>query len=173
MIQVGLTHQVLAYLAAAVALASVVLAGVSRLLTRPIGFELFSWMIVTGVAMLFAIYFFAGGICFRNTQVPYPWAARVRKRQEVEPSPSMLKERIFSISGNNKSLKCPFKPSICQSGYCEKCQIYLSWQELGETLVICALCGKELAKQSGLGQSVVSRAMCPECWEPFWAREAQ
>jgi len=173
MIKVGLIHQVLAYLAAAVAVVSVILAGICRLLAQPVGFALFSWMIVAGVAMLFAIYFFAGGIFFRNTQVRSPWAARVRQRREVEPSPSMLKERVFSISGDNKGLQCPFQPIICQNGYCEDCQIYLDWQERGEILVICALCSKEIAKHSGLGQSAVSRAMCPECWQLFWTTEAK
>ena len=26
-------------------------------------------------------------------------------------------ERIFSISGNNKRLRCPFQPTLCQEGY--------------------------------------------------------
>jgi len=34
-------------------------------------------------------------------------------------------ERIFSLSGNNKGLMCPFKKSICLEGYCTECQIYL------------------------------------------------
>lgn len=169
MIKVGMIHWVLAYLAAAVAVVSLVLAGISRLLAQPVGFALFSWVIVAGVAILFAIYFFAGGIYFHNTQVRFPWAAGVRKRREVEPPPSMFKERVFSISGNNRGFPCPFTPSVCQNGYCEECQIYLDWQELGEMLVICALCGKEMAKQSGLGQSGVSRGMCPECWEKDFA----
>lgn len=168
MIKVGMIHWVLAYLAAAVAVVSVVLAGISRLLAQPVGFALFSWMLVAGVTMLFAIYFFAGGILFRNTQVRLPWAVGARKRREVEPPHSMLKERVFSISGDNKGFPCPFKPSVCQNGYCEECQIYLDWQELREMLVICALCGKEIAKQSGIGQSGISRGMCPECWEKFF-----
>jgi len=171
MIKVGLIHQVLAYLAAAVAIVSVVLAGICWLLARPVGFALFSWMIVAGIAMLFAIYLFAGGIFFRNTQVRFPLAVRARKRQKVEPTPSLKLERVFSIAGDNKGLLCPFKPGLCQSGHCEDCQIYLDWQELGEILVICALCGKEIAKQSGLGQSGVSRGICPECWERYFAKK--
>lgn len=163
MIKIGVIHWVLAYLAAAVAVASVVLAGISRLLAQPVGFALFSWMLVAGVAILFAIYFFAGGVLFRNTQVRLPRAVGVRKRREVEPPPFMFKERVFSISGDNTDFPCPFKPTVCQNAYCEECQIYLDWQELGEMLVICALCSKEIAKQSGLGQSGVSRGMCPEC----------
>jgi len=37
------------------------------------------------------------------------------------------RERIFSISSNNKGLPCPFKPILCQEGYCHGCQIYLDW----------------------------------------------
>jgi hypothetical protein len=28
---------------------------------------------------------------------------------------------------NNKGLPCPFKPIICQEGFCKECQIYLDW----------------------------------------------
>ena len=34
-------------------------------------------------------------------------------------------KRIFSTTGNNKGLWCPFKPILCQEGYCIGCQIYL------------------------------------------------
>ncbi len=166
MIRVGVIHQVLAYLAATTAAVSVIFAGVCWLVAHPVGFALFSWMIVAAVAMLFAIYFFAGGIFFRNTQVRFPL---VRKRQKVEPTPSLKLERVFSISGNNKGLLCPFKPGVCQAGYCEDCQIYLDWQELGEILVVCALCGKEIARKSG-GPGF-SRGMCSECWEKYFAKE--
>jgi len=173
MIKVGLIHQVMAYLATAVGVASVILAGICRLVAHPVGFALFSWMFVAGVAMLFAIYFFAGAIVFRSTEVRSPFAVRVRRRRDVELSPSMLLDRVFSVSGNNKGLNCPFQPIICQSGYCEECQIFLDWQELEEMLVVCALCGKEMAKQSGLGQSGVSRGICPECFQHFWIAEAK
>jgi len=122
MIKVGFMHHVVAYLAAAVAVVSLILAGICRLLAQPVGFELFSWMVIAGVSMLFAIYFFAGGIYFRNTQVR-PLAGWLRKRQKVEPT--------FSISGNKKGLSCPLKSGICQEGYCEECQIYLDWQKAG------------------------------------------
>ena len=171
MVKVGLIHQVFGYIAAAVAVVSVILAGIARFLAQPVGFALFSWMIVAGVALLFAIYFLAGGILFRNAQVRFPLPVRARKRREVEPPPFILKERIFSISGDNKGLNCPFKPITCHEGYCEECQIYLDWQKLGETLVICALCSKEIAKRSGLGHSGISRGMCPECSQLFWASE--
>jgi len=38
-------------------------------------------------------------------------------------------ERIFSISGNNKGLLCPFKLILCLEGYCHQCQIYFDWQK--------------------------------------------
>ena len=171
MIKVGFIHHILAYVAAAVAVVSIILAGVCRLVGQPVGFQLPSYMAIAGVAMLFAIYFFAGGIFFRNTQVRSPLAG-LRKRQKVEPSyeTNMLKARIFSISGDNKGMCCPFRPIICQNGYCEECQIYLDWQKLGEILVVCALCSKEMARKSGLGQPGISRGMCPECWEKYFAK---
>ncbi len=43
-------------------------------------------------------------------------------------------ERIFSISGNNKGLMCPFKAIVCQEGCCKACQIYLDWQRKGGSL---------------------------------------
>ena len=43
---------------------------------------------------------------------------------------SKKQERIFRISGNNKGLMCPFKPIVCQKGYCTECQIYLNWLKL-------------------------------------------
>jgi len=39
-------------------------------------------------------------------------------------------ERLFRISENNKGLMCPFKPILCQEGYCKECQIYLDWLKL-------------------------------------------
>lgn len=37
----------------------------------------------------------------------------------AEVEDDMPKEkRIFRISSNNKGLLCPFKPSLCQEGYC-------------------------------------------------------
>jgi len=35
--------------------------------------------------------------------------------------------RIFNMAGNNKGLWCPFKPVICQEGYCHECQLYITW----------------------------------------------
>jgi len=172
--KVGVIHQVLAYSAAAVAAVSVILAGVCRLVAHPVGFQLTSYMIIAVVAMLFAIYFFAGGIFFSNTQVRSPLAAWQSKKQKVGPSPEtkMLKqERVFSISGNNKGLRCPFRAISCQNGYCEECQIYTDWQKLGEILVVCALCSNEITRKSGgLGQSAVSLGICPECWQGYVAK---
>lgn len=72
-------------------------------------------------------------------------------------------KRIFNIADNNKGLRCPFKPILCQEGYCEGCQIYLDWQKLGELLRICSWCGKVMGKKDGHGQSGITHGMCPEC----------
>ncbi len=81
----------------------------------------------------------------------------------------MLKERIFTIAGDNKGLLCLFKQITCPGGYCESsCPIYLDWQKQGEIIVICAWCGKEMGRKPGLGQTGVSHGICPECqqkWE--------
>jgi hypothetical protein len=59
--KVTTTHRVLAYIAAAVALVSVILALVSRLLLQTVGFRIESYMIVAAVALLFAVYFLLEG----------------------------------------------------------------------------------------------------------------
>ena len=61
MIKVGTTHHVLAYLAAAVAAVSVILAGISRLIGQTLGFTIGSYMTLATVAILFAIYFLVEG----------------------------------------------------------------------------------------------------------------
>lgn len=38
--------------------------------------------------------------------------------------------RIIRILENNKGLMCPFKPILCEEGYCHECQIYLDWLKL-------------------------------------------
>ena len=38
--------------------------------------------------------------------------------------------RIPRILENNKGLMCPFKPILCEEGYCRECQIYLDWLKL-------------------------------------------
>jgi len=40
-----------------------------------------------------------------------------------------VEERKFSTSENSKGLWCPYKPIICQEGYCRHCQVYIDWQE--------------------------------------------
>lgn len=59
--KVGTTHRVLAYLAAAVSLASVILAGVSRLMMQNLGITVNSYMALATVAILFAIFFLVEG----------------------------------------------------------------------------------------------------------------
>lgn len=76
-------------------------------------------------------------------------------------------QRVFKIAGNNKGLMCPFKPILCQEGYCHQCQIYLDWRELGEFVAICAWCGKEIGRKAGLGRSGVSHGICPECAQKY------
>ena len=57
--------------------------------------------------------------------------------------------RIFSISGNNKGLACPFKPVLCEEGYCHDCQIYLDWQKVEEKIVMCLSKVKKETKGEG------------------------
>jgi len=53
----------------------------------------------------------------------------------AEVKDDMLKqERTFHICENNKGMMCPFKPILCQEGYCHECQIYLDWLKLEKTL---------------------------------------
>jgi hypothetical protein len=80
-------------------------------------------------------------------------------------------ERIFSISGNNKGLWCPFKPLICQQeGNCHRCQIYLDWQKLGEMVVICAWCGQVISRKPGLVEPVVSHGICLKCQQEYFPK---
>jgi len=77
-----------------------------------------------------------------------------------------MQQRTFRISGNNKGLVCPFKPTgciVCEEGYCQECQVYVDWQKQGEIVVVCAWCGKEIERKPGLGQSGVSHGICAEC----------
>ncbi|GAI77461.1 unnamed protein product [marine sediment metagenome] len=72
--------------------------------------------------------------------------------------------RVFELSGNNKGLMCPFKPTtLCQEGYCSECQIYLDWQKLKEKVVICGSCGKVMYRISDFGRSVLFLGLCDEC----------
>jgi len=79
-------------------------------------------------------------------------------------------ERIFNISGNNKGLMCPFKPIVCQGGYCVQCQVFLDWQKLEETVVMCARCGKVIVRKSGSGQPRISHGICLNCWGKYFSK---
>ncbi len=64
MIKVGTTHHILAYLAAAVAAVSVILAGISRLIGQTLGLSQYAYMTLATVALLFAIYFLVEGAVY-------------------------------------------------------------------------------------------------------------
>ena len=62
--KVGKAHHILAYIAAAVAAVSVILAGISRLVLQPVGFQIGSYMLLATVAILFAVYFLVEGAVY-------------------------------------------------------------------------------------------------------------
>ena len=64
MIKVGTTHHILAYLAAAVAAVSVILAAISRLTGQILGIQQGSYLTLAIVAILFAIYFLVEGAAY-------------------------------------------------------------------------------------------------------------
>ena len=64
MMKVGTVHHILAYIAVAVALVSVILAGISKLVEQPLGITKESYMTVAIVAILFAIYFLVEGLVY-------------------------------------------------------------------------------------------------------------
>ena len=64
MMKVGTVHHILAYLAAAVAAVSVILAGISRLMMQTLGITTSSYMLLATVAILFAIYFLVEGAVY-------------------------------------------------------------------------------------------------------------
>ena len=64
MIKIGKKHHILAYLAAAVAAISVILAGISKLVGAAIGLQQPSYMSLATVAILFALYFLLEGIVY-------------------------------------------------------------------------------------------------------------
>ena len=107
-----------------------------------------------------------GASIFRDKQIPRPFARKVARRK-LELPLAFLKHRAFSVLGSNKGLCCPFKPRTCQAGFCEECQISLDWQNLGEQVVACALCGRGISRESGAGGPGLSLAMCPNCWQLF------
>ncbi|MFC1864563.1 hypothetical protein ACFLYG_01890 [Chloroflexota bacterium] len=71
-------------------------------------------------------------------------------------------EAIFSLSGNNKGLACPFKPITCQEGFCKECQLYFDRQKSEQIVVIGGWGGKVLRREPGRGRSVVSYEICLE-----------
>ncbi len=75
-----------------------------------------------------------------------------------------VSKRIFKISRDNRGLVCPFKPFICRQGCCcSECPIYLDWEEQGEKLVVCILCGEVMSRIPDFGRSVLSYGLCDEC----------
>ena len=64
MIKVGKAHHILAYIAAAVALVSVIMAGISRLMVQTLWLTQNSYMALATVAILFAVYFLVEGAVF-------------------------------------------------------------------------------------------------------------
>ena len=62
--KVGNKHHYLAYAAAAVALVSVILAGICRLMTQNLGITANSYMALATVAIIFAIYFLVEGAVY-------------------------------------------------------------------------------------------------------------
>jgi hypothetical protein len=61
MVAIGTTHHILARVAAAIAVVSVILAGITRLIGQPLVIGTISYMTVATVAILFAIYFVVEG----------------------------------------------------------------------------------------------------------------
>ncbi len=66
--KVGKVHHILAYIAAAVALLSVILAGISRLAGQPVGLQIVSYMNLATVSLLFAIYFLIEGAFYAKKE---------------------------------------------------------------------------------------------------------
>ena len=62
--KVGTTHHVLAYLAAAVAAVSVILAGISKLIGQTLGITQGAYMSLATVAIIFAVYFLVEGAVY-------------------------------------------------------------------------------------------------------------
>ena len=64
MFKVGTIHHILAYVAAAVAAVSVILAGISRLIGQILGITTGSYMSLATVAIIFAIYLLVEGAVY-------------------------------------------------------------------------------------------------------------
>jgi len=60
----------------------------------------------------------------------YRWNSESTLIIEGENTMCTKQERILRILENNKGLMCPFKPILCEEGYCRECQIYLDWLKL-------------------------------------------
>ncbi|MBA7691446.1 hypothetical protein ES703_99991 [subsurface metagenome] len=60
----------------------------------------------------------------------YRWNSESTLIIEGENKMCTKQERILRILENNKGLMCPFKPILCEEGYCRECQIYLDWLKL-------------------------------------------
>ncbi len=64
MMKVGKIHHILAYVGAGVAVLSVILAGISRLIMQSLGIAPTSYLALATVAILFAIYFLVEGTVY-------------------------------------------------------------------------------------------------------------
>ena len=64
----------------------------------------------------------------------YRWNGESTLIIEGENTMCTKQERILRILENNKGLMCPFKPILCEEGYCRECQIYLDWLKLEKKL---------------------------------------
>jgi len=60
----------------------------------------------------------------------YRWNSESTLIIEGENKMCTKQGRIPRILENNKGLMCPFKPILCEEGYCRECQIYLDWLKL-------------------------------------------
>ena len=83
-----------------------------------------------------------------------------------------IQEGLFRESGNNIGLACPFKPIICEVGYCHQCEVYLDWQKLGELVHICAWCSKLIYRKPDVRRPVVSHGICEECMAKYFPEVA-
>lgn len=83
------------------------------------------------------------------------------------------REGLFWESGNNQGLACPFKPCVCEVGYCHQCPIYLEWQKLKEIIHICAWCSKVIdRKPNPSHRPVISHGICRDCLKEYFGIEA-
>lgn len=57
-------------------------------------------------------------------------------------------------------------------GWRQRNQLYQRFYDeeiaAGEIVVICAWCDKEMARKRGLGQSIISHTICPECTKAYF-----